>query len=238
MSGHSPIPIQRHDYDIKKYKVADKEHLIIEKFVFGEPTKVENLKANINFRAFYNELHDKLIHNEYVRFYDMLGEPEDQKVGDFFDEQVKLGEHVDNKSNMNRAGDMFEWHFQWQKEDNRVNFEMKWKAKAKTPYSAYGWVEIYIDLVNRFLTDKEVLVGNQKVTLQNGTWEFRNKVVYKNNIIPKYLNEIPIVKNSPMLQALYLDHVAHEKIAKDIHLCEHKIVPFLYKIIDKHFKSN
>lgn len=233
--SHGPLPVKNHDYTIRP-------DLIIEKGVFGFPTKVENLKANINFRAFYNELHDKLVHNQYGRFVDMLGEKDDQKIGDFFNEQAKLGEHVDNGFEeeggfLNRTGDMFEWHFQWQKEDRAVNFEMKWSAMMKTPYSAYGWVEVHIDLVNRFLSDKEVLVGNQKVTLQSGAWEFRNKIVYKNNIILKNLKKIPIVKDSPMLQALYLDYVYAEKIKKDIHLCEHKVKDFLYAIIDKHFKN-
>lgn len=225
--------LKRHEFNLES-------NGIIEKAITGFPTKLEKFSISTNLRAFYNELHDTLVHNLYGRFTDMLGDPEGQKVGDFFDGQAKLGEHVDNGlpsegGFLNRTGDMFETHFMWAKKMNSIEMEVKWKAKMDTPYSAYGWVEFELDLVNRFLTDKEVLVGNEKKVLQSGSWEFRNKIKYKNKVLKK-LKKVPFIKDYPSIQGLYIDYVYYEKILKDIEFCETKIKPLIYKVIYKYFR--
>ncbi len=214
------------DYQIKNN--------IIELGFRGYPTRVENFKCEVNFKAFYNELRDAFVNNKTAKFVDVLNDPD---TGEFLDFQVKAGEHVENEVNQNRSGDMFEKHFQWEKMAHAVNFEMKWKAKVTTPHSPYGWCEIEIDLVNRFLADKEILVGNTKKTVQGGSWEFRNKIKYYNNIIPKYLQKIPIVKNSASLQQLYIDHIHYNLLVEDIEWSIIKLNDIIYSVINKHFRN-
>jgi hypothetical protein len=210
------------------------ENNIIQLGTKGYPTTVENMKCEVNFNAFYNELRDVLVNNSSKAFVDILNDPD---TDGYLEGHVKAGEHVDNEHHLNRTADMFEKHFQWEKTKDAVNFEMKWKARVKTPHSKYGWCEVEIDLVNRFLNDKEILVGNTKQTVQGGSWEFRNKIKYFNNIIPKYLQTLPIVKNSASLQQLYIDHVHYNLLVSDIEACVLEVEPLIYSVINKHFKK-
>ncbi len=192
--------------------------------------KVEKLVTPINLRAFYNELHDTLVKN---KFKDMLNDPD----GDFLNNQAKAGEFVDNKANLNRTGDMFEIKFFLMKKEGVSEIEIQWKARKNSIITDYGWYEFKFDLVCRNMKDIDILEGNKKITLQSGGWEFRNEIVYKNNMIKKYLHKIPIVKNSPYLQKVYFEHIYMDKIEHDIIFGE-KILKIIYKVIDKHFKTN
>ena len=57
-------------------------------------------------------------------------------------------------------------------------------------------------------------------------------------MIKKYLHNIPIVKNHKPLQKLYFNSIYAKKIEQDIHFAEHKIVPIIYRVIDKHFGTH
>ena len=203
----------------------------IEELIYGDG-KVDKLVSTINFKNFYNELHDTFIDK---KFKDILNNPD----GGFLDNQTKAGEFTDNKGNMNRTGDMFEKHFVWiKKTGNALEMEMKWKAKKKSEITEHGWFEIEIDLVCRYVAEVEKLVGNKKMKLQSGAWEFRNKVIYKNNMIKKYLHSIPIVKNHKFLQELYFNSIYKKKVEQDLDFGVEKIVPIIYSVINKHFHSN
>lgn len=214
----------------------DKNGIIAETIYGGG--KLEKFTSIIDFKAFYNELHDVLVDNKTVKFTDMWGHSEDKAKGDFFDFQSKKGEHTDNDSMGNRTGDIFEVNFVWsRKDENSVEMEMKWQAKAPTPFTdGNGWVEVTIDLVCRHMVNREVLVGNNKKIMQEGAYEFRNKIEYKNKFIRTYLSKVPFVKNSPTLQGLYLDWVYAHAIENDVHWSEHKIVHLIYGVIHKHFQ--
>lgn len=194
--------------------------------------KVEKLVAAIDLRAFYMDLHDTLVAKKFT---DIIDNPD----GGFLNNQTKAGEFTDNKAYMNRTGDMFEKKFYVFKKDGvPTEIEILWKAKKKSEITDYGWYEIKIDLVCRFITNKEILDGNKKIVLQSGGWEFRNEVIYKNNMIKKYLNTIPFVKNSKFLKEMYYEHMYVDKIEYDIDFGEHKIMKIIYTVIDKHFGTH
>lgn len=212
--------------------------IIEEKFHDG---KLEKMTALIDFKAFYNELHDALVSNHVVKFHDMMGTKTDKDNGEFFNHQVNDGEHIDNDNPdmpyMNRTGDMFETKFYWVKKDETsTELEVTWEAKAMTLYAqGNGWMEFKLDLVCRHIVDKEVLIGNNKKVMQEGAWEFRNKLVYKNNVVRDFLWKVPVVKNSHMLQGLYLNHMYKKLFEKDVDFCKHKLKPIIYNVIEKHF---
>lgn len=198
--------------------------------------KLDKFIATTNLRAFYMELHEILID---WGFLDMLGTPEDMKKGIFFEGQANKGEFVENRINLNRSRDVFEKRFMWSKKaDGTVEFELIWEARAKTPHSESGWLEFKLDLVCRRIVNKEILDGNNKKVLQQGTWEFRNVFIYKNNIVTDYLNKIPIVKNSSTLKKLYLHHLYEHTLNDDIEFCETHLMPLIVNIINKYFSDN
>jgi len=203
----------------------------IEELIYGGG-KVDKLVAAINLKDFYNDLHDTLVNK---KFKDILNDPD----GEFLDNQTKAGEFTDNKPNMNRTGDMFEKKFYWvKKSESALEMEMEWYAKKKSEITEHGWFEVKIYLVCRHIVEVEKLVGNKKIKLQSGGWEFRNEIKYKNNMIKKYLHNIPIVKNHKFLQKLYFESMYAKKIEQDIHFAEQKIFSIIYNVIDKHFGTH
>lgn len=233
MNFKFPQTKRKNYYEIKPNGIIENQfHGKIE----GE---TEFYKTLVNLRGFYNELHDKLIDNEIgVKFVDVMGTKKEKEEGNFFDKQRPNSVKEDPKRWQTRTGDMFEKHFVWAKHDGYNEVEIKWHFKAPAKFSQFGWIEIQIDLVNRFVADKEVLIGNTKKVLQDGTWEFRNKMYYRNSVILKNVKNIPIVKNSPNLIQLYVDHLYYKTLLNDIDYCKYKIKPFIYSIINKHFKMN
>lgn len=198
--------------------------------------KLDKFVATVNLRAFYMELHEILID---WGFLDMLGTSEDMKTGDFFEGHAQKGEFVENKINENRSRDVFEKRFMWSKKaDGTVEFELVWEARYKTPHTDFGWLEFKLDLVCRRIVNKEILDGNNKKVLQQGTWEFRNLFIYKNNVVPKYLNNIPIIKSSDTFKKIYLDNLYEHTLNDDIEYCENNLMPLIINIINKYFSDN
>ena len=211
---------------------------IISSAVHGENGETEEFASLIDFKNFYNELHDTLIENKHVKFVDMLGPKKDKDKGNFFDHQSPRSIYYSQaKQWKNRTGDMFEDHFVWAYHGDYEEMEMNWRAKAPTKYSAHGWFEVKINMVNRTVLNKEVLMGNEKKVLKGGKWEFRNEFYYKNGVILKYLHKIPIVKNSATLQRLYIDYVYNKILQKDIDYCWDNLKPIIYDVIHKHMKT-
>ena len=202
----------------------------IEKKIYGNG-KVDKIVAGINLKAFYKDLHEALVNSN---FKDILNDPD----GGFFDYQTKKGEYTDNKANLNRTGDMFEKKFIWIKKDNgNVDLEFEWYAKKESVITQHGRFEVKIYLVCRNIEKIEKLVGNNKVKLDSGGWEFRNEIVYKNSVISDFLHKIPFVKNSPILQEMYINFVYGGKIKQDINYGETRVFSAIYSVIDKHFNS-
>lgn len=193
---------------------------------------LEKVTVSINLKAFYNELHDALVN---IGFKDMLGEKKNKDIGKFFGYQAKKGEFVDNKTNKNRTGDMFETQFYMMKKSFATELEIKWFAMYKSPFSKFGWYEYEFYLVVRNMKDIEIMENGKKNTLQNGSWEIKNKITYKNSIINDYLSTVPFIKNHHNLQHLYIDKIHGTILEKDILFGLQKIKPYIYKIFDKHF---
>jgi len=174
-----------------------------------------------NLKAFYKELHDFLVDKKFKDTISPGG-------------HAKMGEQVDAKT-LNRTGDMFEKQFitidnGWAKE-----IEIRWEAVKKLN-SKYGSVTFNLDLVCRDMRDKEILDGNSKKVMQIGKWEFRNKLIYKSTIVEKFLNKVPIVKNSDTLKEMYLRNIYKDKLEEEVMIVFTKVKPGIYKIIHKYFR--
>lgn len=193
---------------------------------------LEKVTVSINLKGFYNDLHDALVKQG---FKDMLGEKKNKDVGDFFDEQAKKGEFVDNKVNLNRTGDMYETMFYTMRKSHATELEIKWFARLAAPYSKYGWYEYEFYLVVRNMKDVEIMEGGNKIILQSGTWELKNKITYKNKVIKDYLWKIPFVKDSHTIMDLYVEKIHHKVLEKDIVFGVSKVKPYIYKIFENHF---
>lgn len=196
------------------------------------PTHLEKFSADINLKALYNDIVQFFINYD---FKDILGP--DSGKGKFFDYAQKQGEPMDNKEYLNRTPNMFEKHFLWSKKaDGTVEFELRMQARRHMPFSPYGWIELKIELVNRRIVNKEILLGNDKKVVQSGAWENRNNIVYKNSVITDYLNNIPYVKNHPKLKEYYVQFIYSKYLDADIHFAEKKIKKKFYdEVIFKHF---
>ncbi len=198
--------------------------------------KLDKYVSTTNLRAFYIELNEILLDN---RFDDVLGTLDNIKSGDFFEGQAKIGEFVDPFVYNNRTNNCYEKRFMWSKKaDSTVEFELVWEARHKTPYSEFGWLYFKLDLVCRRIVNKEILEGNDKKIFQQGTWEFRNTFLYRNNIIPKYLNGIPFVKTSHTLKSAYLHQLYEHILDHDLIYCEHELIPIIQNLINKYFSNN
>lgn len=194
---------------------------------------VEKYTKAVDLKKFYTELRNYLM---YKKFKDMLGTKDDQKIGKFFGGQQQGGEWINAKENENRVPDVYEYHFSWKKQTNgSVDFEVKWRAQLKSIHTGFGWYEFHLDLVCRNMKDVEILQGNNKITLQNGTYEFRNKILYKNSVVKNYLNKIPIIKNSNYFKNLYFHKMYDSTIRSDTDYGKEKVMPGIYKIIHNHF---
>lgn len=206
--------------------------------------KLEKFTAAVDFHAWYKDFHNLLVNNKLVRFVDMMGEKEEQKKGNFIENIVKFGEHIDPGSNNNRSGDMFETKFYWNKLAPGVfELELEWKARApmnniqELGHTAYGWFELKIDIICRRITEKEYQIGNETKKLMVGGWEIRNRYGYRNSIIPNVLNKIPIIKNNGRLKATILNHFYLKLLEKDMDEVEEKILPLIINHIKKYFTN-
>lgn len=204
------------------------ENGIIKEEVYGGG-KVDKFVGQINLKNFYNDLHDALVG---MGFKDVKGK--DWKHQKYLKGWAKAGEMVDAEEN--RTGDMFEHHFQWTEQENGwIDFELKWRAMLESDLTPYGWLVFELNLDCRNLHDVELLEGNSKKVIQEGGFEFRNKCTYYNSLHRDYLNNIPFVKNSPLLKTFYQNRMYGEILEKELHWAEHDVIHGIYHVIEHHF---
>ncbi|MFW6009508.1 MAG: hypothetical protein ACOC16_03935 [Nanoarchaeota archaeon] len=189
---------------------------------------LKKYNADVNLKAFYNELHDWLLDREFV---DMSFDFKD-------DVRLKRGEFPDS-SNLTRDSDYYENQFTIIKKPGGVSeLELKWEAKNNhVPFSGYGVVFFKLDLSVRNWKKKEFIdANNKKHVLDSGAWEFRNKLEYQNTVVKDYLDTIYFVKDSMWLKELYLKNVYMKKVKDDIELfVVPKFLAGIMRIIEKHF---
>lgn len=194
--------------------------------IFGETHSYSKL---VDLPSFLKEFAATLLDRG---FQDMVGEQKKQDIGEFFNFQAGPMEHA-NGSNR-RTANMYEKKMVTIKnQGNAFEVEIQWKARRKI--SDYGWFEFHMDLQNHTGKEVEVLEGNNKKILLSGKWEFRNKFIYKNNIMRKYLKKTPWVKNSEFLQKMYINHIYKKELAMDIAITEEKFCGLIKKQIEKYF---
>jgi len=192
---------------------------------------VENMSGKINLKSFYRDMHDMFVDEG---FYDLINDPD----GGILMNQNKKGEAIDNKE-LNRTGDIFEKKYTIiNKGNNSFEFECVWELFHGANVTEHGWFEITLNFENRVMSEVEELDGNKKKKFKKGDWEFRNEIVYKNNVIKKYLKTIPFVKNSETIQKIYIENFYKNKILKDIEYGERNIVNVIYDVMNKHFKTS
>lgn len=201
--------------------------------------KVDKFNANVDLKGFYNELHDLAVKEKWG---DNLEPGFTTPRPGFADGNIMMqeGEFANIKDDANRHSDMFETHFMLSDKGNGgQEFELKWEIRCKYPLSHFGsnaYAIFKLDLVNRFMTDKEFDVGGKKKKLQTGTWEFRNKVVYYNNIGEK-ISKLPILGNWNWTRLLYYKKLYVPYVQKDIDFTIEKIIGKIYGVINKHFSA-
>jgi len=191
----------------------------------------------IDLRAFIKELATVMNTNKDVPFTDyMISGEDDMGYDKFYEGYGKGSEFTKTGEHWNRGDNFYEKEFSWMKYPGCSECEFVWKAKAKTKYSNFGWVEFKMDLVCRRILDVEVVVNGKKKIMQKGSWEFRNTLHYYNSYVKNQLMKIPFVSSSNELQRLMFDHAYFPTIKRDIAFVDAKVKPIIWNVIYKHFK--
>ena len=169
-------------------------------------------------------------------FKDMMGQPSLIKKGKFFDFMMKEGEFDDPDGMKNRIGPIYEIRYDHTQSDPQTfHLHVEWKARIGARNSSYGWYEFVMDFTAINVKDYEILEGNNKKVLKQGTFEFRNRLFYKNSIILDFLNDVPYVKNSDSLKKAYINYVHMPAIKGDLEEGHHVLAPFIRSEVEKHF---
>lgn len=188
--------------------------------------------ADVDLKAFLQELHDALfkmgfkdhIPGKNVEVPYFKPEGEEPQAGD-----------------LKRTSDMYETKYVWlDKGKGAFEVEFHWVARKNTEmFGADAHLTFQLNLVNRFMTNKEVEINGQKKTFQSGTWEHRNKLDYENNAIvkkvPKF-DKIPFLSNHFLIKT-YGHIFMKQNIEHDIALMNRKVNQKLWDIIKKHFST-
>lgn len=194
----------------------------------GDPIKLwdgqcKKYTANLNLKAFYNELHDLLVDKSFTDR-NFIGIP------------LKKGEFLNN-DDLTRNQDYFEKKFVVINKGDSKEIEITWEAHTnKVPFTSHTVIEFTFAIECRNWQVKEVLDGNQKKTFDTGTWELRNKLYYNNFIVKNYLKTIPFVKNSENLQKLYLKYIHMPKVKAELEKhVKPKVIKPIADLIEKYF---
>lgn len=183
--------------------------------------------ASVNLKAFYMELHDVL---DGKNFQDIW----------YVESKINKGEFANNDGpGFTRNNDYYETKFAViDKGDGTKELELVWEAVViGTPHSSkMGRISFKLDLSVRNWKKQEILDGNNKIILDSGAWEFRNRLGYKNTIVADHLDKIPFVKSRPWLKKLYIENLYMPKVKHDIekHIFV-RIAPAIQNVINKYF---
>ena len=85
------------------------------------------------------------------------------------------------------------------------------------------------------LKDIEILEGNQKKTIQTGSWEFRNDMKYKNSVHNNFIMKLPIIKKSEYLQKLIFKIFFEKSLERDFEYFHHRTLGKIQKYIESSF---
>ena len=201
-------------------------------------SKVDKYTSLVDLKAFYNELHDFLVNEDWG---DFLTPGFDTQRGKEFgggNVLVKKGEFTDAGDYRNRTRDMFETHFMFSDKGNGgKEFELKWDAVTNLPLSHFSSARVIfkLNVVNRFMPDKEVEIDGKKVTMQGGTWEFRNELIYVNTIRQDNIDKLPILGKWNWTKELYYSKFYVKYVENDINYILGTVRAKIYAIINKHF---
>ena len=231
-----PLPqLKREEIEREPVKITSEG--ILEIKYKGEIPKKAYINTAVDLGAFYKEFRNVLLNNwENIEFTDKHGKLSEQKKGNFLEHYPTSAEYKDPAGGLLRPEGIYIHHYVWAKHNGFEEHECVWWARCKATYSKRAWYEFRMRIDVRNLVEREVLEGNKKKKLYYGTWEFRNEMYYKSKIIPDFLHKIPIVRNSPVLQELYMDYTYYNTMKADMVYIRSKIIPMLYEVINKHFK--
>ena len=193
----------------------------------------------LDFRSFYMELADLL----YNKGWDDITWSEDPK---FFSNvsatsEMKKGELADTKS-LKRNKNMYEQNFVWSdKGDSSFDIELVWMARKKSEiFSDNACVMFKLSMANRRMVNTEILEGNNKKTLQDGNWEFRNEMKYKNIYFRNKFKKLKYITKWTPFSEEYLKDIMikiwyEKEVDHDIALFKRKAYEPIKELITKHF---
>lgn len=194
----------------------------------------------MNLRDFYTELGKTLTESGW----DDITWDKDPK---FFSNvnatsKLKKGELADTKQ-LKRNKNMYEQKFFWcDKGDGAFDVEIIWKAKKKgSLYGDESVVAFELNLSNRNMRNVEILDGNNKITLQDGGWELRNKMEYKNVVLREKFKKLQYITKWTPFSEEYLKEIMskmwfEKNVDHEIEVMKRKCYDKIKGIIDKHFK--
>lgn len=154
---------------------------------------------------------------------------------------VKEGEMIGEKGEeSNRTHNIFEKKFFYNDVGGGAKeIELVMEAKRNTYVLDGGFVTFKLDMVCRRIMPQEILQGNDKKVLQQGNWEFRNKIIYFNPKLAKkcekYAKFIPFFgsKAPEIILNIFFGHQLHA----DMEYAEEKVAPIMTDFISEHFSQ-
>ena len=190
--------------------------------VGGKMGRLEKVNGRGVLRDFYIDLHDWLVHHDFKDNWDTKG-------------QAKAGEWANAPHNSNRTGDMWETEFTMMDNGDSKEIEIRWEATLHLHDSIHGHLYFKLDVVCRRMIEVETLVDGKKKIEQEGAWEFRNKIFYRNHAFKNHIMKIPIINKSEKLQEYFFGFFHENQIDIDIKHCSEHYVAGIRKMIYKHF---
>ena len=108
-------------------------------------------------------------------------------------------------------------------------------------YGDESVVTFELNLSNRNMRNVEILDGNNKITLQDGGWELRNKMEYKNVVLREKFKKLQYITKWTPFSEEYLKEIMskmwfEKNVDHEIEVMRRKCYDKIKEIIDKHFK--
>lgn len=195
----------------------------------------------LDFKAFYIELGNLLTDKGW----DDITWDKDPKFFSNVDatSKMKKGELADT-GELKRNKNMYEQNFVWSdKGDGSFDVELLWMARKSSDIFGgdnSSCVMFKLNMANRRMMNKEILDGNNKTTLQEGTWEFRNEMKYKNVYFREKFKKLKYITKWTPFSESYLQEVMvkmwyEKEVDQDIALFRRKAFEPVSDLIRKYF---